>query len=114
MVRADLSDPASLRAAVRGAHGVFGVTDFWATRSKAVEVRQGKNIFEACAAEGVRHLVWSSLPYAEKLTGGLLRHVDHFDSKAVVEEFVEGEKGRVGMVVSYFMPGESPPLPRCA
>ena len=29
MVRADLDDMASLRTAIRGAHGVFGVTNYW-------------------------------------------------------------------------------------
>ena len=104
MIRANLDDPDSLRTAVRGAHGVFGVTDFWAVMSKDIEIRQGLNIFEACQAEGVQHFVWSSLPYAEKLTGGVLSHVDHFDSKAMVEEEIEKRKG--GMVVSYFMPGK--------
>lgn len=104
MVRADLNDPSSLAAAIRASYGVFGVTDFWAVMSKEVEVRQGRNIFEACKAEGVRHFVWSSLPHAERLTGGVLRHVDHFDSKAEVEALVEEGKGE--MWASYFMPGE--------
>lgn len=108
MLRADLDDPASLRAAVRGSHGVFGVTDFWASRSKEVEVAQGKAIFEACRAEGVGHLVWSSLPGVEALTEGKLRRVEHFDSKAEVERFIEAREGAAGMMVSYFMPGEFP------
>ncbi|KAI7279473.1 hypothetical protein KC345_g5351 [Hortaea werneckii] len=102
MVQADLNDVASLQRAMQGAYGAFGVTDFWAVMSKEVEFQQGRNLFEAANAAGVRHYVWSSLPWAEKLTEGVLRHVDHFDSKAMVEEYVEANKG--GMVVSYYMP----------
>ncbi|KAI7481330.1 hypothetical protein KC351_g6453 [Hortaea werneckii] len=102
MVQADLNDVASLQKAMQGAHGAFGVTDFWAVMSKEVEFQQGRNLFEAAKAAGVEHYVWSSLPWAEKLTGGVLRHVDHFDSKAMVEEYVEANKGE--MVVSYYMP----------
>ncbi|RMY69576.1 hypothetical protein D0863_06369 [Hortaea werneckii] len=102
MVQADLNDVASLQRAMQGAYGAFGVTDFWAVMSKEVEFQQGRNLFEAAKAAGVRHYVWSSLPWAEKLTEGVLRHVDHFDSKAMVEEYAEANKG--GMVVSYYMP----------
>ncbi|RMY69079.1 hypothetical protein D0862_14915 [Hortaea werneckii] len=102
MVQADLNDVGSLQKALEGAYGAFGVTDFWAVMSKEVEFTQGRNVFAAAKAAGVRHYVWSSLPWAEKLTGGVLRHVDHFDSKAMVEEYVEANKGE--MVVSYYMP----------
>jgi len=104
MVQANLDDLDSLKAAARGAYGVFGTTDFWAVMSKDIEIQQGKNIFEACRSEGVQHFVFSSLPYAEKLTQGVLKHVDHFDGKAVVAEFIEANKG--DMIASYFMPGK--------
>ena len=104
IVQGNLDDLESLIVAVRGAYGVFGVTDFWSVFQKEVEVQQGKNIFEACRAEGVKHFVFSGLPHAEKLTNGELKHVDHFDSKAIVEEFVETNKG--DMLASYFQPGK--------
>ena len=72
MVKADLNDVESLRAAVQGSYGVFGMTDFWSIHSQEIEVQQGKNLFEACKAQGVRHYVWSSLPWAQKLTKGVL------------------------------------------
>jgi len=107
MVSADVNDVESLKVAVRGSYGVFGVTNFWDkdVMSKEKEVQQGKNIFEACKAEHVAHYVFSSLPRVEVLTGGELQHVDHFDGKAMVAEFAEANKG--DMIVSYFQPGES-------
>lgn len=102
VVKADLNDVESLKAAVRGSYGVFGMTDFWSIHSAEIEVQQGKNIFTACKEEGVAHLVYSSLPWATKLTDGVLSRLAHFDSKASVEEFVEANKGN--MIASYFMP----------
>ena len=106
MVSANLNDPDTLRAAVRGAYGVFGVTNFWDkdVMSKDKEIQQGKNIFEACVTERVAHYVFSTLPNVEELTGGELKHVDHFDGKAMVADHIEANKGR--MIASYFMPGE--------
>ncbi|KAL9619376.1 MAG: hypothetical protein Q9160_005971 [Pyrenula sp. 1 TL-2023] len=105
MVSANVNDIASLRAAIRGSYGVFGVTNFWDkdVMSKTIEVQQGMNIFDACKEENVVHFVYSTLPYAQKITDGMLQHIDHFDGKAVVAEYVEANKGR--MIVSYFMPG---------
>ena len=105
MVTANLNDLGSLRTAVRGSYGVFGVTNFWDkdVMSKKLEIQQGKNIFEACKAENVTHFIFSSLPNVERLTKGVLRRVEHFDGKAMVAEYVEANKG--DMTASYFMPG---------
>ncbi|KAK4507014.1 hypothetical protein PRZ48_000748 [Zasmidium cellare] len=102
VVKGELDDLDSLKKAIKGSYGVFGVTDFWSILDKQREIQQGKNIFEAAKAEKVRHFVFSSLPYAEKLTNGELKHVDHFDSKAQVEEYAEANKG--DMISSYVMP----------
>ncbi|KAK5165933.1 uncharacterized protein LTR77_008857 [Saxophila tyrrhenica] len=102
MVKADVDDLEAVKAAVKGSYGVFGVTDFWSIMDKEREIKQGKNIFEASKEAGVKHLVWSALPYAEKLTEGALKHVEHFDSKAIVAEYAEANKG--AMWVSHVMP----------
>lgn len=102
MVAADLNDPESLLRAVHGSYGVFGMTDFWSSMSKQTEIQQGKNIVNACKTANVKHLVFSSLPNVEKLTKGVLRHVDHFDSKATVQEYAESVKG--DMLASYCLP----------
>lgn len=105
MVKADLDDLSSLKPAMAGSYGVFGVTDFWSLMSKQREIEQGKNIFKAAKESGVKHLVWSSLPNAEKVSGGRLKHVEHFDGKAEVEEYIEENKGDA-LIASYFLPGE--------
>ncbi|KAL1591126.1 hypothetical protein WHR41_00301 [Cladosporium halotolerans] len=102
VVRAELDDVESLKTAVTGSYGVFGVTDFWAVMSKAREMQQGKNIFAACQAAGVKHFVFSSLPHVSKLSKGKHTLVEHFDGKAEVELVIEAEKK--DMIASYFMP----------
>ncbi|MDB4949071.1 MAG: NmrA-like family protein 1 [Gemmatimonadetes bacterium] len=83
VVQGDLGDPATLRAAVEGCHGVFGVTNFW--EHFGGELEHGRNLLDAVAAAGVKHLVLSTLPSVKKITGGAL-NVPHFDLKAEVEE----------------------------
>ena len=103
LTQADTNDAESVKAAVRGSYGVFAVTDYWQSKSKAIEIQQGKNIVDACKAEDVKHLIWSTLPHVGKMTNGELSKVEHFESKAEVAEYAEQVKG--DMLVSYFMPG---------
>ncbi|EXJ67746.1 uncharacterized protein A1O5_09092 [Cladophialophora psammophila CBS 110553] len=103
LAKADINDIESVKAAVAGSYGVFAVTNYWETASKEAEIRQGKNIVDACKAAGVQHLVWSTLPHVTKLTHGELTKVEHFESKAEVAEYAEQVKG--DMIVSYYMPG---------
>ncbi|OCT47331.1 NmrA-like family domain-containing protein 1 [Cladophialophora carrionii] len=103
LAQADINDVESVKAAVAGAYGVFAVTNYWETQDKNAEIKQGKNVVDACKAEGVKHLIWSTLPHAGKLTNGELSKIEHFESKAEVAEYAEQVKGE--MLVSYFMPG---------
>ena len=102
MVEADLFNPASIKPAVEGSYGVYINTDYWTLLDKDKEIEQGKNIFQACKEADVHHVVVSTLPHVSKLSDGKLTGVAHFDSKALVGEFAEANKG--GMIVSYFLP----------
>lgn len=89
VVRGDLDDPASVRAAMAGVHGVFsvqpssgqgpayGVTD-------EQEIRWGKGIADAALAAKVQHLVYSSVNAVGRGPTGM----GHFDSKFVIEEHI--------------------------
>lgn len=61
VVAADLDDAASLQRAFAGAHGVFGVTNFWEHFSAEKEVAQAHAMADAAKAAGVAHFVWSTL-----------------------------------------------------
>jgi len=50
-----------VRAAFRGAHGAFCVTNFWEHFSPERELAQARAMAEAAKAEGLAHVVWSTL-----------------------------------------------------
>ncbi len=91
VVQADIDDVASLTKAFAGAHGVFGVTNFWEHFSGEKEIQQAKNIADAAKAAGVKHVIWSTLEDTRKLMAAddkrmpILQgkyRVPHFDAKA--------------------------------
>jgi uncharacterized protein YbjT (DUF2867 family) len=83
VVKGDLGDPASLRAAVEGVHGVFSVTDFW-EHGHDKEIAHGKNLADAAQAAGVKHFVFSSVGGADRA-----RTVPHFESKWQIEQHLK-------------------------
>ncbi|WP_371782724.1 NmrA/HSCARG family protein [Streptosporangium subroseum] len=84
-VTGDLDDPASLRAAAQGVHGVFSVQPAdLADPHPEVEVRQGKNVADAARAAGVAHLVYSSVGAAGRKSG-----VAHFETKTEIEAYID-------------------------
>lgn len=87
VVQGDLDDPASLRAALEGCYGAFGVTNFWEHFAK--EAEQGRNLVNAVAESGVQHFIFSTLPPISKETNGALNS-PHFDLKAEHEELARG------------------------
>ena len=85
VVKADLTDLASLTEAFKNAHGVFVVTNFW---EGADEIAQGKIAIQAAKDAGVNHFIWSTLPNVEKISNGKF-DVPHFTVKAKVDELVK-------------------------
>jgi uncharacterized protein YbjT (DUF2867 family) len=84
VVAGTMADPDSLRAAMTGCYGVFGVTNYWEAFDKELDL--GKNLIDAVAASGIEHFVFSSLPHAYQMSGGELS-VPHFDIKAKLAEY---------------------------
>jgi uncharacterized protein YbjT (DUF2867 family) len=81
LVRGDLDDPVSLRAALAGADAVFCVLTFRGPEGVAGEERRGKRVADLFKELGLGHLVYSSVGGADRATG-----VPHFESKARIEE----------------------------
>lgn len=100
-MQADLNDKPSLVKAMTGAAAVFTMTNYWEKMDMELEIQQGKNLADAAKEAGVNHYIWSSLLNVNKLTNGKLPHVYHFDSKALVEDYVR----ELGLPSTYFMPG---------
>ncbi|KAF6820693.1 hscarg protein [Colletotrichum sojae] len=101
VVSADLSDKASLAAAVKGATAVFAVTNYWDKLDKDLETQQGKDIADASLEAGVQHFIFSSLLDINKLSKGVLPDVYHFDSKAAAEEYIR----TLELPSTFFLPG---------
>jgi len=99
VVSANLDDVASLTKAFAGAHGVFGITNFWEHFSAEKEKSQAKNIADAAKAAGVKHVIWSTLEdtrtfmAADDTRMPFLQEkyrVPHFDAKAEANAFFAG------------------------
>ena len=93
---ADLDDPQSVQSAMRGAHGVYCVTNFWEHFSPEKELKQAETLAEAAAREQVAHVVWSTLedtrrflPADGKRMPVLMGtyNVPHFDAKGEANRF---------------------------
>ncbi len=89
VVRGDLGDPESLRRAARGAAAMFLLTEYWSNGAET-EYRHGRAAVDAALAEGVGHIVYSSLPEVRRRSGGTL-DVPHYDSKARLESELRAE-----------------------
>src|SRR5258708_9288550 len=86
VVQADLDRPETLNAAFAGADGVFLVTNFWEAGTD--EYKQATAAVRAAKEAGVKHVVWSTLPNVEAISGGKL-HVPHFTGKAKIDRVVK-------------------------
>ena len=86
VVEADLNRPETLAAAFKGAYGVFLVTT--SSLEGTDERKQGAAAVQAARNAGVKHLVWSTLPDVEAISGGKF-NVPHFTSKAKVDPIVQ-------------------------
>jgi uncharacterized protein YbjT (DUF2867 family) len=82
IVKGDLDDEATLRSAVSGAWGVFGVQNA-AEAGVEGEEAQGKRLATLAREAGVEHYVYTSVSSAQERTG-----IPHFDNKWRVEETV--------------------------
>jgi uncharacterized protein YbjT (DUF2867 family) len=82
VVAGNLDDEGSLRRALAGAWGVFGVQNTWEAGVEGEE-EQGKRLARVAKEAGVQHYVYTSVGSADRHTG-----IPHFDNKARVEETV--------------------------
>lgn len=87
VAQADLDQPETLTAALKGAHAVFANTNSFAG-PETNEVGQGQAIVDAAKTAGVDHFVWSTLPNVEEISNGRY-DVPHFTNKAKVNAIVE-------------------------
>ncbi|TMR21287.1 NmrA/HSCARG family protein [Nonomuraea turkmeniaca] len=80
VVAGDMADAGSLKQALTGVDGVFGVQNS-RTAGLDGEIRQGVTLVDAAQAAGVRHFVYTSVGGAERVRG-----IPHFDTKWEIEQ----------------------------
>ncbi len=82
LVRGDLDDAASVKAALQGAWGAFGVQNTWEAGVEKEE-EQGIRLARLAREASVSHFVYTSVGSADEKTG-----IPHFDNKSRVEDVV--------------------------
>ena len=82
----DFEDTDSLRRAMKGVYGVFGVTDFEEHFEK--EIVHGKNLIDAVKYSGVQHFVYSASPNYHKISRGE-HSVPQCDIKATLQDYTK-------------------------
>jgi uncharacterized protein YbjT (DUF2867 family) len=87
VVEADLDRPETLDAAFEGAHGVFLVTNFWASGGTD-ELKQATAAVRAAKDAAINHFIWSTLPNVEAISGSKF-NVPHFTGKAKIDRIVQ-------------------------
>ena len=86
VVKVDVDNPETLKAAFAGAHGVFLVTNF--REAGTDEHKQARAAILAAKDAGVKHFIWSTLPDVEAISGGKF-NVPHFTGKAKIDRVVK-------------------------
>lgn len=101
LVKCDLDDRSSIKAALKDAHTVYAMTaTMYKPGGMDQELAQGKAIADEAVAAGVRFFVYSSVPSPRKISGGKY-HVDSFDIKDEVKDYVQS----LPLKSAFFWPG---------
>jgi nucleoside-diphosphate-sugar epimerase len=100
VIQVDISDPASCKEALKGAYGVFLVTNFFDTLIPEREIQQGKNVVNAAKENGIQHLVFSGLRSPKETAG--LEGCHHFETKKAIYDYIV-RQGIPYTVVDYAM-----------
>ena len=97
LMKGDLNERASIESALKGAYGLYGVTNYWRPDvGKEGEVRHGKNLADAAKASGVKHFVFSSVGAAQRGMGQ-----EHFATKWEIEQYIH----KLGVPCTILRPG---------
>lgn len=88
LIKGDLDDEASVKAAMENVDAVFCNTAFFASGSVDGERAHAHGAINAARQSGVDHFIYASLDPASRLSGGQCC-VPHYDAKASVEADID-------------------------
>ncbi|KAF8926658.1 NmrA family transcriptional regulator [Dissophora ornata] len=102
VVKGDIDDKESIKQALHGAHTVFIVTNtVYDDQLRPREFAQGKTAADAAVAAGLQYIIFSTLSNAGKISGGKYKHLDHFDVKYDIEQYIRS----LPIKSAFFAPG---------
>ncbi|KAI8597763.1 NmrA family transcriptional regulator [Dissophora ornata] len=102
VVKGDADDKDSIKQALHGAHTVFIITTTtYDDQLRPREFAQGKTIADTAVAAGLQYIIFSTLPNAGKISGGKYQHLDHFDVKYDIEQYIRS----LPIKSAFFAPG---------
>ncbi|TVY90085.1 NmrA-like family domain-containing protein [Lachnellula willkommii] len=93
VIQCDVSNRASLEAALTGAHTVFAMTTVSFSPVDAdtdLEYETGKAIADVAVQKGAQYIIFSTLPPISSISGGKYTKVTPFDDKARIEQYIRG------------------------
>ncbi|MCZ6781612.1 MAG: NmrA/HSCARG family protein [Nitrospirae bacterium] len=94
IVKGDLTNRASLDAALQGVDGLFAMSTFFEAGLDA-EVQQGKTLADAAKTANVGHYVYTSVASTDRNSG-----IPHFETKWKVEQHIR----RIGLPATILRP----------
>ncbi|KAA8916611.1 hypothetical protein TRICI_001237 [Trichomonascus ciferrii] len=98
VVKCDLEDSHQLKKVLDGADIMYAMTAMAAGGPSELEV--GKRLADAAHDAGIKHLIYSTLPNASKISNGKYK-VPHFDDKAATEDYIRQSQ----VPHTFFCPG---------
>ncbi|KAE8402390.1 hypothetical protein BDV37DRAFT_295391 [Aspergillus pseudonomiae] len=114
IVKADLSDTASLGSAFVNSNVIFVNTDFWGPfhttgsyeAAYEQEIQHGRNAALAAATvPTLDRFIYSTLAPMKKHSGGKYPHSHHCDTKGEIMEFIETQTPELAQKTSYIIIG---------
>ncbi|KAE8344394.1 hypothetical protein BDV24DRAFT_171871 [Aspergillus arachidicola] len=114
IVKADLADIDSLRAAFANSNVIFANTDFWGLFSTTgkydvayeQEVQHGRNAaIAASTVPNLERFIYSTLAPMKKHSRGKYPHSYHCDAKAEIMEYIETQMQELAKKTSYIIIG---------
>jgi len=104
VVQGDIGNRESLAKAFHGADIVFATTNFWDKsiypNNIPLEEEQGKLMADVAKEQGVKLIIWCTLPDTVTLSNGKLK-LPHFTGKAHVEQHIN----KIGLPALFVEPG---------
>jgi len=103
MFKANVTTGEGIDDALKGAHIVFLTLPSFDPEVEGHEYEIGRKLVEKAKSHGVKVLIWSTSPHAQKISGGKYL-VPQFTEKAKLEEFIRNnQKGKDAFEIALFV-----------